>query len=686
MDKGFGYVVHENLVSILPVEEIARRKTIDSLQLEITDVASDTLEEMKRKLKKPISVDFQDNPIGDALQIMADQADLKITVSPGVTGNVTFTISEVQIGLVLREILAANGFGYVIEEGQVRVLPLEEITKKEAPSESDGDSVSREFASLPGIYRIVYDCVGGSDCYIDFDRGILYSTDHLVDKNAEGLAKWWRQKGIDAGVKWNESGKLGLFGIDFESVAVDGEDINRIVGQARTMKMQKNLFMEYDGSVGKYLFRTREGGSGILELKNHGPDRGVYYLRIRYKMPSMKGVVLSGRVGVVLSGRVLSEPGGQGVEGVPLVCQTGLGIGLYATTDAEGWYRFNPIEADEKNRSMNIWIEQEAQGPGTWRPGVRVDVADSDIRLEDICLSLPQSIRGTVRNSKTGDPVGAGVRINNNNSSVPMRSLRTDANGRYCFYVTPGSYKLVCMGSEDRYYGAYDSESREGKIRTVSVEAGQVVEGIDLEAEEAQAYSGVVELPDGQAVAGAEVFVRAQWHQDPNKPIIIDSGYGGPDYMKVRLEADERGRFVGYLRRPTGMPEREADELINIQVVARSSDGSMSGFSTVRTKKSKGVADPIRIVLSKSGSTTFRLIESDGRGIAKAFVRGEFKKGDLHISFAKDLAELIEDLGDGNYIYAKRSYLSGMSDWFGVEPGEQLDLGEFVLKSSVARR
>ncbi len=145
---------------------------------------------------------------------------------------------------------------------------------------------------------------------------------------------------------------------------------------------------------------------------------------------------------------------------------------------------------------------------------------------------------------------------------------------------------------------------------------------------------------------------------------------------------------------------REGDEIINIVGLVRSGDGSMSGITTVGTTESKGVADPIRIVLSRSGSITFRLVEPDGRGIAKALVFGEFKKGDLHISLAEDLREHIEDLGDGNYkvaglvpgvkykfkFYAKRSYLSGKSDWFTVESGEQVDLGRFVLKSSVARR
>ena len=347
---------------------------------------------------------------------------------------------------------------------------------------------------------------------------------------------------------------------------------------------------------------------------------------------------------------------------------------------------------------MNIWIEEEAQEPGTWRPGVRVDVADKDIRLDDICLSLPQSVRGMVRNAKTGVPVGAGLRIRINKSPVPMRSLRTDANGRYCFYVLPGSYTLWCRGSEDRYYGAGDGYGREGIARAVSVEAGQVVEEFDFEVEEASSYSGVVELPDGQAVAGAEVFVRSHWCPEPNKSFSINS-HGGSEYMWVRLETDSQGKFVGYLRRPD-ISVREGDEIINIAAVARSGDGSMSGIITFGTTESHGVADPIRIVLSRSGSITFRLIGSDGRGIAKAFVRGEFKKGDLHISFAKDLAEHIEDLGEGNYkvtglvpglkyrfeFYAKRSYLSGISDWFTVESGQQVDLGKFILKSSVVRR
>ncbi len=313
-----------------------------------------------------------------------------------------------------------------------------------------------------------------------------------------------------------------MFGIDLVTSAVAGRSGGRYISG----DVQKDVLIEYSGPGTEYFFKTREGGTGFLELKGQSRDSGGHYLSIRYEFPSMKGVVLSGRV--------LSEPGGQGVEGLPLVCQTGLGIGLYATTDAKGWYRFEPVEADSRERSMNVWIEQEAQEPGTWRPGVRVDVADKDIWLDDICLSLGQSIRGTVRNAKTGVPVGAGVRIRINKSPVPMRSLRTDANGRYCFYVLPGSYTLWCRGSEDRYYGAGDGYGREGIERAVSVEAGQVVEGFDFEVQEASSYSGVVELPDGRAAVGAEVFVRSHWSPEPNRGVSINS-HGGSEYMWVRI-------------------------------------------------------------------------------------------------------------------------------------------------------
>jgi hypothetical protein len=52
--------------------------------------------------------------------------------------------------------------------------------RKSTKGEAVESALSQEFY-LPWVYRNVYDCAKGRDCYIDLDTGILFSTDHLPE-------------------------------------------------------------------------------------------------------------------------------------------------------------------------------------------------------------------------------------------------------------------------------------------------------------------------------------------------------------------------------------------------------------------------------------------------------------------------------------------------------------------------
>jgi type IV pilus assembly protein PilQ len=90
----------------------------------------EVLTTLEQRMQKRISVDFRDTPIDDVIRIMAEQADVDVVKSPKVTGAVTAKLTNVPLEEALRNILAANGYDYVMSKSMIRVAPSAEITQE----------------------------------------------------------------------------------------------------------------------------------------------------------------------------------------------------------------------------------------------------------------------------------------------------------------------------------------------------------------------------------------------------------------------------------------------------------------------------------------------------------------------------------------------------------------------------
>ncbi len=71
-------------------------------------------------MQKKISVDFRDTAIDDVIRIMAEQADVDVVKSPKVTGTVTAKLNNVPLEEALRNILAAQGYDYVMSKNMIQ--------------------------------------------------------------------------------------------------------------------------------------------------------------------------------------------------------------------------------------------------------------------------------------------------------------------------------------------------------------------------------------------------------------------------------------------------------------------------------------------------------------------------------------------------------------------------------------
>ncbi len=85
---------------------------------------------LEQRMHKKISVDFMDTTIDDVIRIMAEQADVDVIKSPKVTGTVTAKLSNVPLEEALRNILASQGYDYVMSKNMIRVAPSDEITQE----------------------------------------------------------------------------------------------------------------------------------------------------------------------------------------------------------------------------------------------------------------------------------------------------------------------------------------------------------------------------------------------------------------------------------------------------------------------------------------------------------------------------------------------------------------------------
>ena len=134
-------------------------------QAEKKEVLTTLEQRMQKRVDK---LEFRETPIDDVIRIIAAQADLNVIKDPKVTGNVTATLTNVPLAEALSNILAAHGYGYVVDKNIIRIAPVGEI------AEEAERLVSK-------IYRITYADVTGvaealdkfrsKDGIVSFDKG-----------------------------------------------------------------------------------------------------------------------------------------------------------------------------------------------------------------------------------------------------------------------------------------------------------------------------------------------------------------------------------------------------------------------------------------------------------------------------------------------------------------------------------
>ena len=92
----------------------------------------DQREAQGRLSEKPISLNFQDVPVRQLLQILAEENNLNLVASESVTGNITLRLENVPWSRALDTILRVKGLDKRFDENILIVAPAAELAQREA--------------------------------------------------------------------------------------------------------------------------------------------------------------------------------------------------------------------------------------------------------------------------------------------------------------------------------------------------------------------------------------------------------------------------------------------------------------------------------------------------------------------------------------------------------------------------
>jgi hypothetical protein len=205
----------------------------------------------------------------------------------------------------------------------------------------------------PVIERVVNDDTVLQDCAIDLDTGELFSIPYLFTDEEE-WSSWTRERGIDAGC---EMGWPGLGFADAAFVRVNNDDWNaspeevmqRVAGSSPPPFGRESALV-VDGELpATCFFRTREGGTGILQIVGFTEEpKGV---RIRYKL--LREAVPGPAEGD------LGQPSADGLSPVRLVglgnIQTGVEVILSAASASQG--KLEAPRPDDLDTPLVLWLD-----------------------------------------------------------------------------------------------------------------------------------------------------------------------------------------------------------------------------------------------------------------------------------------------------------------------------------------
>ncbi|RUO69312.1 type IV pilus secretin PilQ [Pseudidiomarina salinarum] len=121
------------------------------LNLKLFDIDDDRSAAVADGSQQPISLNFQDVPVRQLLQILAEENGLNLVASESVTGNITLRLENVPWERALETILRVKGLAKRIDGNILIVAPAEELAQREQ-QELEASQRMSELAPLSSSY------------------------------------------------------------------------------------------------------------------------------------------------------------------------------------------------------------------------------------------------------------------------------------------------------------------------------------------------------------------------------------------------------------------------------------------------------------------------------------------------------------------------------------------------------
>ncbi len=341
---------------------------------------------------------------------------------------------------------------------------------------------------------------------------------------------------------------------------------------------------------------------------------------------------------VKLRGRVLDQPGGTGIGGVKVVVQTGLGYGIFPSTDKDGRYTAE-MEASQEKRFPTLWIDRAPLPAGeSIAQRVNVTVTNDDVQVPDLYLQVPTSISGRVTDADTGQPIAMAMI----NESTLGGSVATNKDGRFRIYFAgSGKTTVQCTGTGDSQYDCVSDPQQ------VTVDTDHSPADLNFRLRRRPSFQFEVLMPDGSPAQDARAWVQIHWHQDRPEVRLnsLNSGVAlDPPVTHVR-----GNRFQAILPLPE-VEVRDRYSGFAIHVFACLPDGSFSALA--KTEQTKLGESPrlLQIKLDKSAAAAVVLKDSQGRPVSSAKLIGSYSTGDSWRNLESlDRPIDLRALGDGRF-------------------------------------
>jgi len=172
--------------------------------------------------------------------------------------------------------------------------------KPEGSMPQDWVDTARSLLDKPVIERIVNNEGSGKDYFIDFDTGNLFTTPAQMPSGPNPFDTWLKQTSVDAmGSAGGRENIKGLACYDMIVIPVDNQSWDEPSKAAYFVQFLNQgkpgwpVFMTGKGQLPQtYMFKTREGGTGILQITGFSDSpKGT---KIRYKLLQEPAVQVEG--------------------------------------------------------------------------------------------------------------------------------------------------------------------------------------------------------------------------------------------------------------------------------------------------------------------------------------------------------------------------------------------------------